>query len=385
MIGLGSTASKSPTVNKTIVRDGLVLRHDYTNRLVEPVSSGSASFNGTSDYIDMGDVCNLGTGDFSISLWVNLGAEATNQYLISKYVDASNHWYLRTQNADKIQFFSRTSADESVIDRGSITVLSHNVWHHVVITAERGTATKSFINGVLEGSGDSDATDLSNAASLHFGRYSSNYASGYMSNVGIWSAALTQPQIKSIMHKDYAGLSASEKTGLVSWWNLDSTLGSYTGFSETDGSPSTMSNLVLDSANQGLTAVTVSNSNFTSGSGTSITNWTNESDQWTKVGNTVVSGTTKKLLYQDVLTANTAHKAVIRARRTSGSAGVAELSCYFGGNNFAFVTLTDDFVDYEFHGLQDNNTILYLHNKNGDVTVDSVEVYIHDGNTGNLI
>jgi len=37
----------------------------------------------------------------------------------------------------------------------------------------------------------------------------------------VWSAVLTQPQIKSIMNKNYAALSASEKTNLVSWWNLD--------------------------------------------------------------------------------------------------------------------------------------------------------------------
>ena len=41
-----------------------------------------------------------------------------------------------------------------------------------------------------------------------------------MCNVGYWNAALTQPQIKSIMWKNYAGLSDSEKTNLVSWWNL---------------------------------------------------------------------------------------------------------------------------------------------------------------------
>ena len=219
MIGLGLNATKNPTVKKTIVRDGLVLRHDYKDRPVEPVSSGAASFNGTSDYIDMGDVCDLGTGDFSIAFWVNL-KEATSQYLISKYVDANNYWYIRTQGGDKIQFYSAVSGSV-VIDRGSVTALSHNAWHHVVITAERGVATKSYINGVEEASGASSATDLSNAASLHFGRNNTNYASGYMSNVGIWNAALTQPQIKSIMHKDYAALSASEKDDLVSWWNLD--------------------------------------------------------------------------------------------------------------------------------------------------------------------
>ena len=48
-----------------------------------------------------------------------------------------------------------------------------------------------------------------------------DFFNGYICNVGYWNAAITQPQIKSIMNKDYAALSASEKTNLVSWWNLD--------------------------------------------------------------------------------------------------------------------------------------------------------------------
>ena len=46
------------------------------------------------------------------------------------------------------------------------------------------------------------------------------YAQGYICNAGIWSSVLTQAQIKSIMNKNYAGLTDSEKTNLVSWWNL---------------------------------------------------------------------------------------------------------------------------------------------------------------------
>ena len=44
---------------------------------------------------------------------------------------------------------------------------------------------------------------------------------GYASNVSIYSRELTQAEIKSIMWKQYADLSTSEKTSLVSWWNLD--------------------------------------------------------------------------------------------------------------------------------------------------------------------
>ena len=43
-----------------------------------------------------------------------------------------------------------------------------------------------------------------------------------MCNVGIWKdRVLTEAEIKSIMNKNYAGLTTSEKTSLVSWWNLD--------------------------------------------------------------------------------------------------------------------------------------------------------------------
>jgi hypothetical protein len=37
---------------------------------------------------------------------------------------------------------------------------------------------------------------------------------------------LTQAEIKSIMWKNYVGLTDSEKTNLVSWWNLDYNIGS---------------------------------------------------------------------------------------------------------------------------------------------------------------
>ena len=386
MLGLGSSLHKAGKVGKSIVRDGLVLRHDYKDRPVEPVSSGAASFNGTSDYIDMGDVCDLGTGDFSISCWVNLGSTTTSQYIISKYVDADNFWYLRTQGSSQIQFYSKVSGSD-VIDRGTGTSLAGNTWHHVAITADRGTATKSYINGVEMGSGASSATDLDNAASLYFGRAGSDYIGGYIANVGIWSAALTQPQIKSIIHKDYAALSASEKEDLVSWWNLDSTVSEdyETSGSTTheQGEPSTITGLVLDNHDTTFTAVSVTNSDFTSGSGATITGWTNDSDSWTRVNDTIVSGASNQFMRQSVLTNGVAHKAIIRAKRTTAG-NAASLRVYFGANNYAEHALTSDFAEYIFHGIQQDDTTLFLYNSVGDVTVDTVELYKYDGNVGIL-
>ena len=78
---------------------------------------------------------------------------------------------------------------------------------------------------------DSDGTDnLSGAGALndvssviHIGSSTEDgttFWNGYICNVGVWSEVLTQAQIKSIMNKNYAGLTSSETTSLVSWWNL---------------------------------------------------------------------------------------------------------------------------------------------------------------------
>tara|TARA_R100000234_G_C4922126_1_gene144614 strand:- start:44 stop:682 length:639 start_codon:yes stop_codon:yes gene_type:complete len=210
---------------------------------------------------------------------------------------------------------------------------------------------------------------------------------GNMCNVGIWSGkALTQAEIKSIMWKNYAGLTSAEKTSLVSWWNLDSTISEdYAATSESDGDPSTISGLTLDNHDTTFTEVSVTNSDFTSGSGTTITGWDNENSQWTRVNDTVVSGTTSKLLEQDVLTNNIAHKVVIRAKRTTTDSA-AQLRVYIGANNYAAHNLTNDFAEYTTHGLQGNDVQLSIYNaSNTNVTIDWVKVYKYDGNVGNLL
>ena len=222
MLGLGTSIAKSGKAGSTIVNDNLVLKHNYDGGIIHQVSTGAAFFDGTDDYITMGDVCDIGSSvDFSIALWVYL-PEATSQYLISKYVDANNFWYIRTQGADQIQFYSKMSGS-AVIDRGSGVALSQNTWHHVALTADRSDGSNGFkiyYNGVQQASGAANATDLDNAGNLYFGRVDTSYMGGNMCNVGIWNAVLTQAQIKSIMWKDYSGLTSSETTNLVSWWNL---------------------------------------------------------------------------------------------------------------------------------------------------------------------
>ena len=399
MLGLGSNITKAGKIGKPIVKDGLVLKHGYTGGPVQPVSTGAVFLDGDNDEIVIGDVMDLGTDDFSITAWVKINTASSStveNYIVSKIVDSDNTIKIAFNWATDKFVMTATGGGNSVAGHSTTTAITSamkNSWIHVAFTCDRDGDSSVYINGVagaygkvIGSSNSSQSLDSSggwaiggNAAGT-FGNFD-----GYICNVGIWKgAALTQPQIKSIMHKDYASLSDSEKTNLVSWWNLDSTISEdYVATSEADDAPSTISGMTLDNHDTTFTEVSVANSNFTSGSGTTITSWTNDNNGWTRVGNTVVSGASQELLRQSVLTNGVAHKAIIRAKRTTAGSA-ASLRVYFGGNNYAQYDLTGDFAEYTFHGYQDNDVTLFLYNV-GDVTVDTVELYKYDGNVGILV
>jgi hypothetical protein len=239
MIGLGLNATKTPTVNTNIVRDGLVLRHDYKDRPVEPVSSGAAYFDeGDDDYIAVGDIASLkpGDGSFSISCWVNVKSitEGTTRWIAGKADGASvaagnsEGYGLYLGNGGSLWSFFVSDGVQSAIAVASSDYIAVNQWQHLCATFNGSTLAKIYVDGVLansasvSGSASLGDIDVSNDFKIGKLTSASTTHNGYMCNVGFWKGVvLTQPQIKSIMNKNYAALSASEKEYLVSWWNLD--------------------------------------------------------------------------------------------------------------------------------------------------------------------
>ena len=242
MLGLGSNMIKHPVMGKSIVRDNLVLQHNYTGGAVQPLSDGAAYFvESNTDYISVSDAASLSFDACSFSAWIFV-TDATDFPIIGKGVyNSTAEYQLKVQSDDKIHFWV---ADESVaschIGRSTPTITSYeNQWIHVAGTYDGGTASsglKIYINGVQVDSANDEANAGSFVAmenlgaDVEIGKYSSTYGDGYICNVGIWDAVLSQAQIKSIMWKNYAGLTSSEKTDLVSWWNLDSVIPDTTTF-----------------------------------------------------------------------------------------------------------------------------------------------------------
>mgnify|MGYP002636795835 CR=1 FL=1 len=226
MLGLGSNLTKGGAGAKTIVTDSLVLKHNYAVGAVQPLSDGAAAINADADGLDFIDVgvIEATTNDVTVSAWVyitdwiNYAAVFQNRHGSSP----NQGFAIRTMSA---QIF------ELVIDKGSASTSStssaknNNQWYHVCAVIDRSGNQYLYVDGVLEDSDDISgysADSFSHATTARIGKnYGSSEINGYVCNVGYWNAALSQAQVKSIMNKNYAGLSDSEKTSLVSWWNLD--------------------------------------------------------------------------------------------------------------------------------------------------------------------
>ena len=235
-LGLGNNLSRTGMVTPGIITDNLVLKHNYSAGSVVPISDGAAYLNeSNADYITMGDVSNFSDADgFSVAFWVNFKSSNGDTALVSKhadYGDVDNAGEFYIINDDGIcEFVVVDHANSASLGTKTGTVFSDNQWHHVACTHDGGTAATGcliYIDGVLQahsanstGSGFANINDTAQEFRLGAFADAGEPHDGYMCNVGFWSAVLTQAQIRSIMWKNYAGLTSSETTNLVSWWNL---------------------------------------------------------------------------------------------------------------------------------------------------------------------
>jgi hypothetical protein len=226
-------ATSLNTVRKTelvrAVTSGLVLKSNFDTGAVTPISDGSASFDGSTHYVALASETSI-SGDWSVSSWVKptvvnfraiIASSASSQTLVG--FAGTDDILVRLEKA------SGTSYWYSNWDPG-FADWSTTEWFHLVVT-KTGTTLTPYLNGVAGTTGTLNGSDGVLKADAIGGMTADTTLSykftGNICNLGIWSGALTQPQIKSIMYKNYAGLSDSDKdagtTGtpnLVSWWNL---------------------------------------------------------------------------------------------------------------------------------------------------------------------
>ena len=196
----------------------------------DAIGGGSYEFNGSSDYID------LGTGTQSIvnettktlSAWVNIDSGTSGEKRIIVFHKASGltRWGLGWGQTTNKFFASYNPSDSHSRVTSSSSFTAGSGWHHIA-SVTNGANVTLYIDGVSEGTASDSATSpavsLTSQSTLigNLAGYSYHW-DGSISNVGVWSRALTAVEIKSVMEKSYSDLTTAEKVDLDGWWGLDS-------------------------------------------------------------------------------------------------------------------------------------------------------------------
>ncbi len=158
-------------------------------------SKYSASFDGTGDFIELGESDNIiSTSQANVTLmcWVKPQEEAINQYIFTnKRVSGSSNFSLRIHTDIKFNalIYTGSSLGSTLT---STTTITAGTWYHVAITA-KANEQKIYINGLLEhtvtlGFGMApSATDECTIGSFGSG----NEYEGLISELAIFNACLT--------------------------------------------------------------------------------------------------------------------------------------------------------------------------------------------------
>ena len=224
MLSLGNNLSKKTgIVAPGVVRDNLVMEHKYPTGALEPLSDGAVYLNGTTEYVNIGTGVNSSLeGDFTISAWL-YATSSINQTVFSAQDNSSDGVALTIGSGENVKLVLN---NDTSVSTG--VPFNLNKWCHLVGQYNDSTnEVNLYVDGVLTGASPHtvDKAISGVAANATIGTLSyatnTNEFAGYICNVGVWSRVLTQAEIKSIMFKQYVDLTTSEKTSLVSFWNLD--------------------------------------------------------------------------------------------------------------------------------------------------------------------
>jgi hypothetical protein len=208
----------------------------------ECISGKCLSFDGTNDYVSMGDVLDMGTGNFTVSAWVKSTSTATgnNNGIVYKRGTAYGYspgFRLNMPNG-QFNFHIADGTNYQTVTVGSAGQYNDGKWHFVSATATRGSEMRIYVDGESKGFvTENNVGNIDTSAPLGIGAYIGSYHffSGSIDEVRIHPFARSAEQIKMDYNSGLAGSGAAEGSaqsfggksdkwvsdGLVGYWKMD--------------------------------------------------------------------------------------------------------------------------------------------------------------------
>lgn len=208
--------SDTPTFNaasdyKIMRVNGSKLETDYDFNGVKYITFGyapqrtydrSIDFNGSSDFLDAGNVLDLNTS-FTVSAWVK--RNGSNQTILSKRNNPYTAGYdLSINAAGKAEMTWINGTKQSIV---SSIIIPTKKWHNICVVYDNATSTaKLYIDGL-----EDITKTLSNvpaSPTLSFliaaanGASPTSFFNGTIDEVRVWSVPLTENQVRYVMNQE---------------------------------------------------------------------------------------------------------------------------------------------------------------------------------------
>ena len=166
---------------------------------VDGVVGKCLDFDGTNEYVEIADSANLNpTTEITLEAWIYPKATGL-KYIIGKGW-ASPGYNLNIDPQDKAEFCVKAADAGSQINIAGTTTLLVDTWYHIVGTLGSDETARVYVNSVQENSsawtkGINTSTDTLRIG--HLGGQS-EYFTGLIDEVRIYSTALTASEIKAL-------------------------------------------------------------------------------------------------------------------------------------------------------------------------------------------
>ncbi|MCF8304053.1 MAG: T9SS type A sorting domain-containing protein [Bacteroidales bacterium] len=212
---------------------------------IAPTTEYSLSFDGSDDYLNLGDISELnGTDKFTISFWMKDDDNSVLDRIFYKIAGGTDERIALQTAAGRMDIAISDGSENSYASWNDYsTEINSGTWFHVaaVFDGTEGSNTeklKLFINGDqinslnFNGTIPSATFDLTGFdAYISYDGDPDDYFEGNVDEVRIWSTARSETQINDYMTADLTGSEA----GLAGYWKLDEGSGTTADDETTNG------------------------------------------------------------------------------------------------------------------------------------------------------